>query len=44
MARLVNEEAVRLAERHPGRFGFFASLPAPESRRASKNCVTHWTC
>jgi predicted TIM-barrel fold metal-dependent hydrolase len=30
MARLVNEEAVRLAERHPGRFGFFASLPAPE--------------
>jgi predicted TIM-barrel fold metal-dependent hydrolase len=30
MARLVNEEAVRLAERHPGRFGLFASLPAPE--------------
>ena len=30
LARLVNEEAARLVERHPGRFGFFASLPVPE--------------
>ncbi|WP_326565248.1 amidohydrolase family protein [Amycolatopsis rhabdoformis] len=30
LARLVNEEAVRLRESHPGRFGFFASLPLPD--------------
>ncbi|MFI5612575.1 amidohydrolase family protein [Amycolatopsis sp. NPDC051903] len=30
LARLVNEEAARLRDAHPGRFGFFASLPLPD--------------
>jgi len=30
MARAVNEYCAALAERHPGRFGFFASLPLPD--------------
>jgi predicted TIM-barrel fold metal-dependent hydrolase len=30
LAREVNEEAAGLAARHPGRFGFFASLPVPD--------------
>jgi predicted TIM-barrel fold metal-dependent hydrolase len=30
LARAVNEDAVRLRESHPGRFGFFASLPLPD--------------
>lgn len=30
LARAVNEDAVRLRERNPGRFGFFASLPLPD--------------
>lgn len=29
LSRTVNEEAVRLREAHPGRFGFFASVPVP---------------
>jgi len=29
LSRAVNEEAARLRERNPGRFGFFASLPLP---------------
>ncbi|MFI1166925.1 amidohydrolase family protein [Streptomyces sp. NPDC020801] len=30
LARAVNEEGARLAAAYPGRFGFFASLPAPD--------------
>ncbi|HEX4394092.1 MAG TPA: amidohydrolase family protein [Mycobacterium sp.] len=30
LARQVNEESARIVKRYPGRFGFFASLPAPE--------------
>lgn len=30
LARAVNEEAVRIRERHPSRFGFFATLPLPD--------------
>jgi len=30
LARAVNEEAAALRDRHPGRFGFFASLPLPD--------------
>ncbi len=30
LARMVNEEAARLRSAHPGRFGFFASLPLPD--------------
>ncbi|MBV2358082.1 amidohydrolase [Streptomyces sp. J2-1] len=30
LARLVNEEGARLTTAHPGRFGFFASLPLPD--------------
>lgn len=30
LARAVNEEAAALRERHPGRFGFFASVPLPD--------------
>jgi predicted TIM-barrel fold metal-dependent hydrolase len=30
LARQVNEEGARLAAAHPGRFGFFASLPLPD--------------
>ncbi|WP_016700394.1 MULTISPECIES: amidohydrolase family protein [Actinoalloteichus] len=30
LARRVNEEGARLVRAHPGRFGFFASLPLPE--------------
>jgi predicted TIM-barrel fold metal-dependent hydrolase len=29
LARLVNDEAARTVEEHPGRFGFFATLPLP---------------
>jgi hypothetical protein len=30
LARQVNEEGHRAAEAHPGRFGLFAALPAPD--------------
>ncbi|MFD9945331.1 amidohydrolase family protein [Nonomuraea sp. NPDC059023] len=30
LARQVNEEGARLVRAHPGRFGFFASLPLPD--------------
>ncbi len=30
LARAVNDEAAALRDRHPGRFGFFASLPLPD--------------
>src|SRR5882757_629940 len=30
LARRVNDEAARLVAEHPGRFGFFASLPLPD--------------
>ncbi|TXN29464.1 amidohydrolase family protein [Lacisediminihabitans profunda] len=30
LARLVNEDAMRLREQHPERFGFFASVPLPD--------------
>jgi 6-methylsalicylate decarboxylase len=30
LARRVNDEAARLAADHPGRFGFFASVPLPD--------------
>lgn len=30
LARVVNEEASAVRRRHPGRFGFFASLPLPD--------------
>lgn len=30
LARTVNEDAVHLRESHPGRFGFFATLPLPD--------------
>lgn len=34
LSRRVNEEAVRLREAHPGRFGFFASVPFPDTDAA----------
>ncbi|MEV7344462.1 amidohydrolase family protein [Streptomyces sp. NPDC093544] len=34
LARQVNEEAARLVAAHPGRFGFFASLPVPDIAEA----------
>jgi predicted TIM-barrel fold metal-dependent hydrolase len=30
LARIVNEEGAQLVRSHPGRFGFFASLPLPD--------------
>ena len=34
LARAVNEEAAALRDRHPGRFGFFASVPLPDVNAA----------
>lgn len=36
LARQVNEEGARLVRAHPGRFGFFASLPLPDVAAAEE--------
>jgi predicted TIM-barrel fold metal-dependent hydrolase len=39
LSRRINEEARRLADAHPGRFGSFASLPLPDVQGALEEAV-----
>ena len=43
LARECNEHGAKVTADHPGRFGFFAALPLPESMVLSRRSSSRWT-